>query len=68
MTVITKRFVGRFARNKKQAKELKRKSVKAVCVTDLSETFVAVMVASTAALKEAWAVGGAQGVGGTVDG
>lgn len=26
------------------------------------------MVASTAALKEAWAVGGAQGVGGTVDG
>lgn len=42
--------------------------VKAVCITDLSETFVAVMVASTAALEEARAVGGAQGVGGTVDG
>lgn len=53
---------------KKQAKKLKCKSVKAVCITDLSETFVAVMVANTAALKEARPIGGAQGVAGTVDG
>lgn len=51
---------------KKQTRELKL--VKAVCVTDLSETFVAIMVASTAALEEARAVGGTQRVGRTVDG
>lgn len=54
--------------NKKQAKELKHNSVKAVCITDLSETLVAMIVANTAALKEAGAVGGAQGVRRTVNG